>query len=76
MIRSRRKAPARPKGPKSVPSAMGRSAAPRIVLGALSPRQSNALRREVETFCAIPDVTDIEDAQRALPAQWKVLGHD
>ncbi|HEY7678601.1 MAG TPA: hypothetical protein VIG69_16120, partial [Candidatus Methylomirabilis sp.] len=76
MTRPGRKSLAQPKGPKSGPSAIGRSAPPMIVPGALSLRRRNALRRETEKFCTMPDASDLVDARRALPAQREALDRD
>lgn len=76
MTRPQRKTSAEPKGPKSGPPEIRRLSSRRIVRGALSLHGPDALRREIQKFCAIPDATDLEDAQRALPAQQEVLGRD
>jgi hypothetical protein len=47
-----------------------------IVPGALSLRRRNALRRETEKFCTMPDASDLVDARRALPAQREALDRD
>lgn len=76
MTRPKRKASAAPDGPRSSPPEIGRFSSHLIVWGALTLRRRDALCREIEKFCAIPDATDLDDAWRALPAQREVLDHD
>jgi hypothetical protein len=48
----------------------------RVVQEALALYRREALRREIERFCATPDASDIQDAERALPAQREALDRD
>ncbi len=48
----------------------------RVVQEALTLYRREALRREVERFCATPDASDRQDAARALPAQREALDRD
>ena len=48
----------------------------RVVQEALTLYRREALRREIEKFCAVPDASDLEDARRALPAQREALDRD
>ncbi len=48
----------------------------RVVQEALALYRRDALRREIERFCATPDPTDVQDAERALPAQRETLDRD
>lgn len=45
----------------------------RVVQEALSLYRREALRRAIEEFCAEPDPSGLQDAQRALPAQREAL---
>jgi len=46
----------------------------RVVQEALTLYRRETLRREIEKFCAAPDASDLQDAERALPAQREALG--
>jgi len=48
----------------------------RVVQEALTLYRREALRREIEKFCATPDASDLKDARRALPAQREALDRD
>lgn len=48
----------------------------RVVQEALALYRREALRREIEKFCATADASDLRDAARALPAQREALGRD
>ena len=48
----------------------------RVVQEALALYRRDALRREIERFCATPDASNVRDAERALPAQREALDRD